>query len=249
MAAIGERESVMTTPVTNPGLVVVAGLALGLATVAGAWLSRRHAARRELCLGAAAGALLVIAGVHLLPDAWSAARQAALPAWAVPAGAVVAFVLGGAVIRMGCACQGGREASGGVGAAGALALHRLLEGAALAVAGSVAVAVALAVHALAEGLAAHTLLMSAPGKQRALWLTAMCVSPVAGASLAAAWPVPQAAQPVLLAVAAGVVGQAARVSLAAAFHKVRPARLAAAGPACAVVISAAITVLAVRAVG
>lgn len=233
----------------SPWLVVAGGLVLGLATVAGAWLSRRHAARRELCLGAAAGALLVIAGMHLLPDAWSAASQAGLPGWAAPAGAAASFVVAGAVIRRGCACQGEREASGGAGAAGALAAHRLLEGAALAVAGSVAVAVALAVHALAEGLAAHTLLMPGTGRRRVLWLTAMCASPVAGALLAAAWPVPQSARPLLLAIAAGVVAQAARVSLAAAFHRARPALFAACGPACATVIAAAITVLAVRAAG
>lgn len=41
----------------GPWLVVAGGLVLALASVAGAWLSRRHAARRELCLGSAAGAL------------------------------------------------------------------------------------------------------------------------------------------------------------------------------------------------
>src|SRR5437660_776844 len=125
-----------------------------LATVSGAWLARRHAARRGMCLGATAGALLVIAGAHLLPDAWAGARQAALPGWAVPAAAVAAFAAAGALIRRGCACQAEREAAGGAGAAGALAGHRLLEGAALALAGSVLVTAALAVHALAEGLAA-----------------------------------------------------------------------------------------------
>jgi hypothetical protein len=57
----------------DPELVVASALLIGIATVAGAWLARQHAARRELCFGAAAGALLVIAGLHLLPDAWSAA--------------------------------------------------------------------------------------------------------------------------------------------------------------------------------
>jgi hypothetical protein len=63
---------------------VTGALLIGAAAVAGAWLARRHAARRELCSGAAAGALLVIAGLHLLPDAWSAARQTAIPASALP---------------------------------------------------------------------------------------------------------------------------------------------------------------------
>jgi ZIP family zinc transporter len=231
------------------GLAAGGGLLIGVATVAGAWLARRHAARRELCFGAAAGALLVIAGVHLLPDAWSAARQAALPVWTVPAAAITAFAAAGILIRRGCACQGGRESAGGAAAAGALAVHRVLEGAALALAGSVAVTVALAVHALAEGLAAGALLISASGRRRALWLTAMCASPVIGASLTAAWPVPAGAQPVLLAVAAGVLAQAARVSLAAAFQRVQVARLALFSPAAAMLMAAAITTLAVRAAG
>lgn len=60
----------------DPALVVAGAPLLGAATVTGAWLARRHADRREQCFGAAAGALLVIAGLHLLPDAWSAARAA-----------------------------------------------------------------------------------------------------------------------------------------------------------------------------
>ena len=73
-------------------LVVTSALLIGAATVSGAWLARRHAARRELCFGAAAGALLVIAGLHLLPDAWSAARQTAIPALAVPMAAIAALL-------------------------------------------------------------------------------------------------------------------------------------------------------------
>ena len=82
-----------------PVLVVAGGLAIGLATLAGAWLARRSAARRELAFGAAAGALLVIAGVHLLPDAWSGAGQAGIPAWAVPAAAAASFALAGLTAR------------------------------------------------------------------------------------------------------------------------------------------------------
>jgi len=51
---------------TGAGLVVAGALLIGAATIVGAWLAHRHAARRELCFGAAAGALLVIAGLHLL---------------------------------------------------------------------------------------------------------------------------------------------------------------------------------------
>jgi len=272
-----------------PVLVVAGGAAIGLATLAGAWLARRSAARRELAFGAAAGALLVIAGVHLLPDAWSGAGQAGVPAWAVPAAAAASFALAGLAARAGCTCQsepkgrgaawtvkgewgGGRgatqeratreggaskaprrraentaerETAGGAGAAGALAAHRLLEGAALALASSPTVAVALIVHALAEGLAAGTLLR----RRAAWWLAAMCASPIVGVAFVEIRPVPPGAEPLLLAVAAGVLGQAARVSLAAAFRHVRLARITAWTPAAAALIAAAVTALAVRGAG
>jgi len=235
-----------------PVLVVAGGVAIGLATLAGAWLARRSAARRELAFGAAAGALLVIAGVHLLPDAWSGAGQAGIPAWAVPAAAAASFALAGLAARAGCTCQADREAAGGAGAAGALAAHRLLEGAALALATSLMVAVALIVHALAEGLAAGTLLRrgeGGTGRRVGWWLAAMCVSPIAGAAAAEIRPVPAGAEPLLLAVAAGVLGQAARVSLAAALRHVRLARITAWSPAAAALIAAAVTALAVRGAG
>ncbi|HEY2506805.1 MAG TPA: hypothetical protein VGI58_09820 [Streptosporangiaceae bacterium] len=229
-------------------LVVIGGLLIGVATLAGAWLGRRHAARRELCFGAAAGALSVIACLHLLPDAWSGATGSRL-AWAVPAVAVAAFALAGLVVRRGCSCQEDREATGGAGTAGALATHRLLEGVALALGGSWVIAVALFVHALAEGLAAGTLLSSGSRRRAAIWLAAMCVSPVAGAVLAATVPFPGWAEPVLLATAAGVLGQAARVSFAVAFRHVRLAALLLSRPAAATIIAAAVTALAVRGVG
>src|SRR5581483_9806969 len=142
----------------TPVLVLVGGLMIGLATLAGAWLARRQAARRELCFGAAAGALLVIAGLHLLPDAWDGARQAGISPWVIPVAALASFAVAGLAVRRGCTCQADRETAGGGGAAGALAVHRLREGAALALTSSVMVAAALVVHALAEGLAAGTLL-------------------------------------------------------------------------------------------
>lgn len=237
-----------------PVLVVAGGLAIALATLAGAWLARRCAsgsltARRELAFGAAAGALLVIAGIHLLPDAWSGAAQAGIPAWAVPATAAASFALAGLAARAGCTCQADREAAGGAAAAGALAAHRLLEGAALALAGSLTVAVALVAHALAEGLAAGTLLSSGSRRRAGWWLAAMCASPLAGAAAAGLRPVPAGAEPLLLAVAAGVLGQAARVSLAAAVRHARPVRVALSRPAAAALIAAAVTALAVRGAG
>jgi len=230
-------------------LVIAGGLLIGLATLTGAWLARRHAARRELCLGAAAGALLVIAGLHLLPDAASAAEAAGTVVWAVPAVAVLSFALAGIAVRSGCTCQRDREAAGGAGTAGALAFHRMLEGAALALSGSITVAIALVVHALAEGLAVATLLSSVSRRRAALWLAAMCAGPIAGAAIAEIGTWPARVEPLLVAAAAGVLGQAARVSLVAAFQQVRPARLAMSRPAAAMLIAAVVTTAAVHGAG
>ncbi|HEX9031021.1 MAG TPA: hypothetical protein VF834_04200 [Streptosporangiaceae bacterium] len=232
-----------------PVLVVAGAALIAVATVAGAWLARRHADRRELYLGAAAGALLVIAGLHLLPDAWSGAERYGIALWVVPAIAIGAFTVAGFAVRVGCACHSEREAAGGAGAAAALTAHRLLEGAALALAASAVVAVALVLHALAEGIATGTLLRSASRRRRVLWLTAMCASPVAGTALTAIWSFPARLVPGLLAVAAGVLAQAARVSLTAGLRHVRVARTTILSPAAATVAAAIVTLVAVRGAG
>jgi ZIP family zinc transporter len=220
---------------------------VAVATVAGAWLARRGWGREGLWLAVAAGALLVIAGLHLLPDAWAAADEAGLPVWAVPTAAVGSFVLAGTVARKGCPCE--PEKAGGTGSAGALAVHRFLESSALAVVGSLTLAAALAVHALAEGLAVGVLLDSRPRRQTAAWLVAMCLSPAAGAWAAGAGALPAAADPLLLAVSAGVLAQAARVSLQAASRRAPTGRFLAAGDGLAVLVAAGATALAVLAAG
>lgn len=231
-----------------PGLVVGGWLVMALATVAGAWLASRGRGPREAWLGAAAGALLVIAGLHLLPDAWSAARGAGIWQPVVPGVAAGSFAVSGLAARRGCRCGTGCAGAGGRGAVAALAVHRFLEGSALAVAGSVIVAAALAVHALAEGVAAGTLLARESRRRVAGWLAAMCLSPAAGAAAASAWLMPAAATPLLLAAAAGVLAQAARISLRAVSRAPGRGRLAP-QTAAVVLAAAAVTAVAVRAVG
>lgn len=222
-------------------------LLIAVATLAGAWLARRNAGGRELYLGATGGALLIIAGLHLIPDAWSGARDAALAWWVVPAAAVATFALAGIVMWRGCACQADREGACGAGAAAALAGHRLLEGAALTLAASVPVTIAFAVHALAEGMGAGTLLSAASRRRRAAWLAAMSAAPAVGAALTGLWQVPGNVEPVLLAVAAGVVGAAAWVSLRAIMPK--DAVLPKASSVLAALVSAGVTAAAVLAMG
>jgi zinc transporter ZupT len=231
------------------GLVVAGSLLMAVATVLGVLLALRGPGRQESWLGAATGALLVIAGLHLLPDAWSAARAARIWPLAVPAAALGSFAMAGLVARRGCSCGSGRHDAGGAGSAGALAVHRFLEGTALALTGSLTVAVALAVHAMGEGLAVGALLGSRSRRRVTGWLAAMCLSPVAGAATASAWWLPPAAEPVLLALAAGVLAQAARISLDAAIPRAPAGRRPASRTAAAVLAAAAVTALAVRVAG
>jgi zinc transporter ZupT len=229
---------------------VLAGVGLmAAATVAGAWLARRRPGSREIWFGAAAGALLIIAGLHLLPDSWSAATAAGIWPGLVPITAVAAFIAAGLATRLGCACRQHEEHAGGAGTAVALVVHRFLEGSAIALTGSAAVAVALAMHAFGEGLATGALLGSQPRRRVAGWLAAMIVSPVLGAAAAGALAVPAAAEPVLLALAAGILAQATRISLRAAFRGLRPARLLLSQPAAATVTAAVLTTVAVHLAG
>jgi zinc transporter ZupT len=161
--------------------------------------------------------------------------------------ALDAFTAAGLAARAGCGCREHTEHASGAGTAAALAVHRFLEGSAVALAGP-AVAVALAVHAFGEGLATGALLGAQP-RRVAGWLTAMSVSPLIGAAVASAFPIPAAAEPVLLALAAGVITQAAWVSLRAAFHVKRTSRLLLSHPAAATTMAAIITALAVHTAG
>ena len=226
------------TPGVLPGPVLAGAGLVAAATVAGAWLARRRPGHREIWFAAAAGALLIIAGLHLLPDAWSGARTARIWPGLVPMAAVGAFTAAGLAARVGCGCQEQHEHASGAGTAAALAIHRFLEGSAIALAGSAAVAVALAVHAFGEGLATAALLGAQP-RRVAAWLAAMSLSPVMGAAAAGAFPVPAAAGPVLLAL----------VSLRAAFHGLRTSRLLLSKPAATTTMAAILTALAVHAVG
>lgn len=239
-AALGSR-----APATVPGPVLADGGLLAAATVAGALVARRRPDQQQIWLGAAAGALLVISGMHILPDAWSAARI-----WpgAVPATTAMTFLLAGLGTRSGCACRWDNRHVGGAGAATALAVHRFLEDSAMALAGSAAIA-ALAVHALEEGLAVGALLRDQPRRRVVAWLTAMCVSPVIGVLIISAHPIPAAAQPLLLAAAGGVLAQAARVSLRAAYHGLPRNRILLSRPAAATIVAAAVTIVAVHVAG
>ncbi|HJT03454.1 MAG TPA: hypothetical protein VJ757_07480 [Pseudonocardiaceae bacterium] len=231
-----------------PPVLIIAGVGVvAAATVAGAWLARRRGKQRDVWFGAAAGALLVIAAFHLLPDAWSQASDAGMQPWLAPVVAGFSFVLAALISRVGCACEADEQHANGAGMAAALTVHRFLEGAALALTSSITVALALAAHALGEGLAVGALLGTRP-RQMALWLAAMCLGPALGAELTNLFPLLDTAKPLLLAVAVGILAQASRVSLRAAFHR-RPDRWPSPRPATATAVAAVVTALAVYITG
>lgn len=232
-----------------PSGLILAGVGLvAAATVAGAWTARRYG-RREISMAAAAGVLLIIAAVHLLPDAWAGARDAHIWPGLVPLGMAGAFAAAGLGARVGCACQEQKtNISGGVTAA-ALAAHRFLEGSAVALAGSAVIAAALAVHAFAEGLAMAALLGDQPRRRVIGWLAVMSISPAVGAAVTSAVEVPAAAEPVLLALAAGILTQAAWVSLRAGRHGHRTRRLLVSRITTAAAVAAIVASLAVHMVG
>lgn len=227
----------------STGLIVTGVVVVAAATLLGAWLARRSGNRRQLWFGAAAGALLVIALLHLLPDAWSGAEDAGLPPWLILVVALASFGVNVVISRVGCTCDADEERISGTGSAAALAFHRFLEGAALALTGLVT-AVALAVHSLGEGMAVGALLRDQP-RRLVGWLAVMCIGPAVGAVVADALPALDVAEPLLLAVAAGVLAQAARISLRAAFPRQSLNLRLATAPAAAVLVAASVTALAV----
>jgi zinc transporter ZupT len=231
-----------------PGLALVGTGLIAAATMAGAWLASRMHRHREIWFAAAAGVLLIIAVLHLLPDAWDGMGAARIWPPLVPMAASIGFVAAGLAARTGCGCREHSEQASGSGAAAALTIHRFLEGSAIVLIGSTVVAVGLAVHAFGEGLATAALL-GARRSRMVGWLAAMCVSPVAGAVATSAVRAPAAAEPVLLALAAGVITQAAWVSLRAAFRGLGTNRVQLFRPAVTVAVAAIITTLAVHGVG
>src|SRR5258708_8037388 len=66
------------------GLVVAGSVLMAAATVEGAWLALRRPGRHGAWLGAASGALLVIALLHLLPDPGAAAPPPPISPPALP---------------------------------------------------------------------------------------------------------------------------------------------------------------------
>ncbi len=202
--------------------------------------SQRHSARYEMWLCAAAGALLVIALLHLTPGlrlVTPGAGRCCYSSRLLCAGRCrgpprLRVRLGHAAVRRGRQrCRAGRApVPSGLGAGGGRVAggHH---GAGCSCAG--------------RGMAVGALLAGQSRRRLTLWLVAMCQSPIAGAVAISGTELPAAAEPLLLAVSAGALAQAAQISLGAA-RRTRGRWLLAGPAAVASLTAAAVTAVAVR---
>jgi ZIP family zinc transporter len=172
-------------------LLTLLGVALLVgATLAGAGLARSVRIPAQW-LHAAAGIVLAVLVLDLLPEIWSAAGLAAMAC-----GYALAKVLGS--VSFGSAALG-------------VAVHRLVEGALLALVISPAAIAAFVAHAMAEGFAVGTTLRDAPQRTVASWIAVACGAPVMGALLMPSGWGPL--EPMLTAVAAGAIARVAHTCL------------------------------------
>ncbi|MGW0198081.1 hypothetical protein [Nonomuraea sp. NPDC003201] len=212
----------------------VAVVLVALSTLAGAHLARRNSAKISIWLAIASALMLITALVDLLPDAWQEADATGVPIWVVGLAGLFGFAVITFFTRKGCghsheagAAAGGRHAPGlhrrvkeavsaavygGVGTAAALSLHRMIEGATLALVSSAVVVAALVIHSASEGLAL-TALLDLARKPAVPWLALSCLAPAAGVVLATVAPLPAQSVPILLGMVTGVLLRTAVIGL------------------------------------
>lgn len=191
---------------TWTAVAVVAVATLGGATLSGAL---RH--RQRLAMQLAATALFAVVALDLAPDIAREIAETGAARRLVAVACVATFAVAALATRWLCACGTHPRTTTGL----AIALHRTVEGAAMALVGSAGVVVALVMHAGGEGFALRTLGTHRTGRIRALLILA-CVSPAAGAAALGNVTLPPAASPMLTAVIAGaLVAGAVRMSIAA----------------------------------
>jgi len=191
----------------------LAGVALiAAATLAGAWLAR-YSSRVPALAACTAVVLAAVVLADLLPDIWHDLHGAGLAWWAAGAGGLaVGYAAAEALARRGCACRAASAdpaTASGTATAAALAAHRVLEGAAVALAGSPAVISALVMHAAGEGFALGALLRPERRNRALTPLIIACVSPLAGALAFGQAGLPDKPLAVMTAAIAGVLARTA----------------------------------------
>lgn len=177
-------------------VAVVAAATLGGAAFAGMF---RHSHRVAPRLAAAM--ILAVVALDLAPDLIRDVAEIRSAQPLVGAACVVAFAAASATARWVCGCGTHPTTTTGL----AIALHRALEGAALALVGSAGVIGALVLHAAGEGFALRTYGgQHATGRVRPL-LALACISPAAGAAALGDVELPDAMAPIITALIAGTL--------------------------------------------
>lgn len=232
------------------------------ATLLGAWTASRWASKLGLWLSLASAMMMVGALTDILPHVWHEAEEVGTPWWAPGLAVAGGFAVITLFTRSGHGHDHGeaspadpptgrhrptdatsRAAGVGVlGAATALTIHRVIEGATLALSPSAAVIGALLVHSASEGLALAAL-FAQTRRSPMPWLTLAVAGPAVGIVVASVGPLPEVAVPVLLAVVAGVLLRTALVGLGMAAAQRRAGELAGSQIAVAVVAAVALGAL------
>lgn len=194
----------------TPAILILLGLATGVATFLGGRLALVLKGGTRVLFGIGAGAVLGVAILDLAPEAWRSARGAAaqmLTAICLAAGFIGYLALDRALATT----RGGRlDHRAHVGPA-SLAIHSLFDGLAIGLASQASAAIGLAValgviaHDLADG--ANTVALSLGGGSRARtaerWLLADALAPLLGILLGGIAPLSRSAFPPLLGLLTG----------------------------------------------
>ncbi|WP_327351983.1 hypothetical protein [Streptomyces sp. NBC_01304] len=217
----------------------IAVAVMAAATAAGILLAGRTARHAALVLLLASGTMLTTVVVDLVPETWHESVLTGVPGWLPFAAATLSYVLvscltrhEGAHPRRVAARSRGAHAPGrhrrieeaagvlsaGLGAATALAVHRVVEGTTLALVFSVPVCLALLVTSAGNGLALGAMLHDAR-QPLGPWLLLACLSPAAGVLAALALHLSQTALPLGLALVAGIVVRLAVIGFRVAARK------------------------------
>jgi len=214
-----------------------------VSTLAGSLMARRGARRMTLWLLITSGLILAVALTEVLPDAWLDAIRDRVPTAQIVVAAALGYAAvslitrrehhGHPLLRLRSRRRPAGEHApgqhrrvrpatqmmfGGIGTAMALASHRTIESAAVAMTTSSMIIVSLLVHSASEGLTLTALLDSTRQRLRP-WLLLACVSPTVGALAGLVVPLPVHAVPILLAVAAGELVHTALLGLKLALHR------------------------------
>ena len=169
------------------GLLLLVGLATGVATILGGSLALRFESRIHLILGFSAGAVIGVAMFDLLPEALEMGRRTYGLA-NITAIAAVGFVGYLIVDRLFLIATAGRTGGRGHLGAGSLTLHSFLDGLGIGLgfqvswAVGIVLAIAVLAHDFSDGVNTVTLSLSGSGDPRTArrWLIADAAAPMLG---------------------------------------------------------------------